>query len=381
MSKESYIPPIEDCPNCPDIESTECVNHVDSIPELGIGAGSSLKSIIKDIAKNFSNLYNNYLKRVVYNVDKEYEKGLPIFTYTTGIAKENIQNMNIPLFMNGKYCFEYDRPLQVSYTDELAYNLFFNYTDCGVQTIADTDIVKITTISGVQLPIPILIKDTGETNFSISDINKVSLISQVNSITNTTFTDIITDTSLSVYRDLSIGFVFSTGTSTIFLNDLTYEYTIYDSLMVEKEVRNGSITNGNVTGLGIESSSLVNFSVDSVGGQYSFIDSNGDVVTDEQEVLNLENLVKTQEVRNICCTDCIPTGIENIDKGEFTFTNGIAIVSLPNIQTASIVTHSLKNGNGVVGAVTFTITPGVGITFNSDNSLDNSTYNYIIITD
>ena len=303
MSKKVYTPPIEDCPECEELINSKCVVEEESLPSLGIRAGGRLNTILKTISKKFGSIIKD-LKRTIFNVQPLYSNGLPIFTYTDDACSSTGNPINIPLFLNGKVCFEYDDDVTVNYTNENMYCMFFNYSHCNNIFIDPLDTVQITQISGIPLSTPIIIKNSGDIAYTIDDANKIALLTDINTLTGSTFTDIVTDTTLSINGDLVICLYDPLNASATFTTTLTFEYEVLDSLLVLKDTRTETISTRNTTGTGISTVNIVDFSVVAIGGVYNFYDDLGVLITNQVIIDFLTNLILTQEVRVICCADC-----------------------------------------------------------------------------
>ena len=304
MSKKVYTPPVEDCPECEELINTKCVVEEEALPGVGLSSGKTLSTILKRFSKRISKIYVD-LRSAIFNVTPTYSTGLPIITYKSNPCDIDTKEINIPLFLNGNHCFEYDLDTTVTYTNEDVYHMFFNISHCSGVYVDTNDTVQITQVNGLVLTTPIIIKSPGATILTITDADKTSLLSEINTLTGSTFTDIITDTALSINGDLALGLYDPTGASTIFTTNLNFEFEVLDSLLVNKSTITETITTRNISGTGIATTTIVNFSVDSVGGVYRFFDELGVEITNQTIIDNLTLLIKTQQVRNICCADCM----------------------------------------------------------------------------
>lgn len=130
------IPDNTDCPTCHELESTECIVHEDSLPALGLPSGSRLNTILKYINNKVKDFVSKF-KKVIYNVTPIFDTGVPIFTYTDESCSTTPLNMNMPLFLNGKECFEYD-------VDEVTTDTFSVHAVMGAMTFYDSGFVEIT---------------------------------------------------------------------------------------------------------------------------------------------------------------------------------------------------------------------------------------------
>jgi len=296
-------PQNEDCPNCPELESTECIVEEESLPALGLPAGSRLNIILKYIDKKIKDFTAKF-KKVIYNVEPIFDTGIPIFTYTEESCGTNPLELNVPLFLNGKECFEYDLDTVIEYVEEDAYVLFFNHTHCGGNFIGSADTIQITHVSGVPLSTPLIIKNPGDTSFVFDNATLLTLLGEINTITTSTFTDIVTDAVLTVNNDVGLGLVPTSGAGATFLGDLTFTYEHLDGSLVLVDTIVENILSRPVSGFGMVTTTIETFSVEATMGNMTFYDESLVEVTDPTEIEALIQLIVNEIVRPVCCPDC-----------------------------------------------------------------------------
>lgn len=315
----------DDCPNCHELESTECIVEEQSVASLGLPAGSRLNTIIKYL-DNKIKAFSSKFTKVIYNTTPIWDTGVSIFSYTSDSKGLYPFEMKIPLFLNGKECFEYDEEVITEYIDEPAYVMFFNHTHCGGNFIGSDDTIQITHISGVALSTPLVVKAPGDDSFAFTNDILQTLLSEINTLTTSTFTDIVTDTTLTVNNDVGLGLVPTAGAGATFLGDLTFTYEHLDVSLVLVDTIVENILSRNVDGFGIITTTVENFSVEAVMGNMTFYDASLVEVTDQIEIDNLIQLIVEEVVRPICCPDC--------GGGDFTYTGADVDCGALNLATA-----------------------------------------------
>lgn len=333
-----------ECSNCYELESTECIVEEQSITSLELPAGSRLNLILRNLDLRIKDFISKF-KKVIYNVKPIFDTGVTIANYTAKSCGTGLLDLNVPLFLNGRECFEYEVDNTVTYSNESAYLLFFNHTRSGGVILEDNDTIKITKISGVVLGTPIIVKNPGETTFTFNNTLLQTLLSAVNSTTTSTFTDLVTDSVYTINEDVGLGLVPSANASAAFLADLTFEYDILDVSLTLKETVIENITSLNTSGVGITNITIENIFVSASMGVLTFFDNTGAEITDVNEINSLINIIVEGNVTAVCCPDC---------------STDISIVGEGATLTTAVTSFEFK-GEGVTvtnvgGDVTVTIT-------------------------
>ena len=327
MGKTVYTPPTEDCPDCDELINSKCIVEEGALPGIGMPAGSTASGIFGKLTAKIQQIFRD-IKDVVSGITPNYESGLELFTYKEKPCDTESFSVNMPLFLNGKFCFEYDEDLTVTYTDASSYLLFFNYTHCSPIFTSPDDTVQILQVSGFPLTTPIVVKQLGDTFFSISDADKIALLADINTLTGSTFLDIVTDIGTSISPDLGLALVPDTGAGANFLLDLRFDYEVLDAGLVQINAVNETILPRLASGVGIPAVSVVEFSVDSMGGVYTFFDTLDVEITVQDDIDMLTDLILNQEARNICCADCVGTG-----GGDFEYSGADVDCGATNLAT------------------------------------------------
>jgi len=141
MSKTVYTPPVEGCPECAELTSSKCTIHEESIPALKLPTGSTLSVIIKAIAKKIT-LFGQKLKDAVYNMSASFDKGIVIGEFS-GEGCPTPTELKVPLFLNGKDCFEYDEGEDVINFSVRAVMGVSTFYDAALAEITDQDEIDV----------------------------------------------------------------------------------------------------------------------------------------------------------------------------------------------------------------------------------------------
>lgn len=366
-AKEEYSNPCineqEDCPNCHELTSTECIVEEDAMSSIHLPSGSRLNTILKHLDKKLREFAIKFTK-LIYNTTPIWDTGISIFTYSETECSTPLE-MKIPLFLNGKECFEYNIDNTQFYTDEDAYVLFFNHSHCGGTFIAPDDTIQITEISGIVITPPIIIKTPTQASFTFDNTTLQTILANINYLTASTFTDIVTDNTLTVNNDVGLGLIPAANASATFLSDLTFTYEVYDVSLVLKETVVENILARPVTGFGIQNTAVNSFSTSSVMGETTFYDASNIEITDQTEIDNLIQLILDKEVIPVCCPDCgaeADSGIWSIadSLGTRTYYPTVTDALIASVPYDTIHLHA----NVEETSVTVTLVDTVSINFN-----------------
>jgi hypothetical protein len=293
----------EECPECIELINSKCVVEEEALVSIGTSAGSTLNKILRFLDKKVKEFTKKFSK-LIYDFQPIYTEGITIANYNAPEYATTSTPLNIPLFLNGKECFEHDVDNTIEYTNEDAYVMFFNHTHCGGVFIEEDDTIQITEISGFPLVTPIVIKNPGDTSFTFTNAIIEEILTQVNTLTGSTFLDIVVDTTLTVNNDVALGLVPAANASVGFLADLTFDYEVLDVGLALKELVTENYLTRPVSGFGVVAIDTEIFSVHAVMGVMTFFDENQVEIVDPLVIANLTQLIIDSEVRPTCCPEC-----------------------------------------------------------------------------